>query len=90
MTVLTATRDAAYSAVGLKGKAAKTPDALVEDALNAFTTASVKMDAALAEIDRQNLELVKQRQELDAKIDNTEKAASRLGRVRQRFADLLA
>lgn len=68
----------------------KTPDQLVVEALQGFTDAQAKLEAAQAAISNQIAEHDAEIQARQAKLDTAKESHSRLDRIKGRFADLLA
>lgn len=80
----------AFDISGIFSKKVKTPDALANEALQAFTDAQAKLEAAQAAIADQvteHAEEIKARQE---KLDVAKEQHSRLERIKGRFAELLS
>ena len=68
----------------------KTPENLLEDALQTFTAAEKKLETAVNEIARQEAALIAQRTAVDDKITAAVSVKERLVRIQQRVMLLLA
>lgn len=71
-------------------KEAKTPERLMEDALQGFTDAQAKLEAAQAAIAVQKAEHEAEIEKRQRLLESAEASHSRLGRVAERFKELMA
>lgn len=71
-------------------KAGKTPEQLMNDALAGFTQAQANLEAAQAQIASQKAEHEAEIEKRQRLLASAEESHSRLGRVAERFKELLA
>jgi hypothetical protein len=71
-------------------KASKTPDQLVAEALKGFTDAQAQLEVAQAAIEVQKSEHEAEIQKRTKLLEAATESSSRLGRVAERFKELLA
>lgn len=80
----------AFDLFSFPRKGVKTPDQLVVEALEGFTAAQAKLEAAQATIALQVAEHEAEIASRQVKLDSAKESHSRLDRIKGRFADLLA
>lgn len=90
--MITANRNESLTsqALALVKPKAKTPEALMADAVSSIEQSMQKMSDAHAAIDAQKEAHQREIDNLQAKVAECEAHGSRLQRIRARFADLLA
>lgn len=71
-------------------KAGKTPEQLMNDALAGFTQAQANLEAAQAQIEVQKAEHEAEIEKRQRLLEAANESHSRLGRVAERFKELLA
>lgn len=71
-------------------KEAKSPSALADDALKAFTDAQAKLDEAQKAIEAQIVDHKAEIAARQAKLADADEQSSRLSRIKNRFAELMA
>jgi pyruvate-formate lyase len=71
-------------------KAGKTPEQLMNDALAGFTQAQANLETAQAEIAKQTAEHEAEIEKRQRLLESAKESHSRLGRVAERFKELLA
>ena len=71
-------------------KAGKTPEQLMNDALAGFTQAQANLESAQAEIAKQKAEHEAEIEKRQRLLEAADASHSRLGRVAERFKELLA
>lgn len=83
--------NSAFDVTGFFGKkSVKTPDQLVSEALQGFTDAQAKLEAAQAVIASQKADHEAEIEKRQRLLDTATESHSRLERIKGRFADLLA
>ena len=71
-------------------KTTKTPDQLVAEALKGFTDAQAQLEVAQAAIEVQKAEHAAEIEKRTKLLESATESSSRLGRVAERFKELLA
>jgi hypothetical protein len=79
-----------FEFTGLFSKKSKSPDQLVAEALKGFTDAQAQLEVAQAAIEVQKSEHEAEIQKRTKLLEAATESSSRLGRVAERFKELLA